>query len=80
MTPTMPNEAPDNLALAREAAETQDAERQMLLASHPSEVVRYALSKNPHLIPEVEELLKNEIDQLRGKTGHSALATAKTKD
>lgn len=58
---------PSNADLAREATITNDCERQVALAAHPSEIVRLSLTKNPMLCEDAVKALGDEIELLRRK-------------
>lgn len=56
---------PSNIELAREAIQTNDEERQVLLAQHPSRVVKRALATNKALCQRAMEILGDELEDLR---------------
>lgn len=63
----MNTKEPSNIDLAREAESTKDCERQVVLAAHPSEIVRMSLAKNPVLCDDAVKALGDEIETLRRK-------------
>lgn len=65
-----------NLALIREARITKDPEQQLILASHPSKLVRRALIQNPYLCEEAIALVGDDLLSIRSRMG-ARIRTAK---